>query len=105
MAFDSLTAAQAYANAVERSKSGVAGGPEAVAGAPNAFADMVADAAGGVVDQLNAAESLSQQAAAGEAELVEVVTAITAAEATLGAVVAVRDQVVRAYQEILRMPI
>ena len=35
----------------------------------------------------------------------EVPTAVSAAEITLETVVAVRDEVVKAYQEILRMPI
>ena len=43
--------------------------------------------------------------AAGEAELIDVVTAVSAAEISLETVVAVRDEVVKAYQEILRMPI
>ena len=35
----------------------------------------------------------------------DVVTAVAAAEVQLESVVAVRDQVIRAYQEILRMPV
>jgi flagellar hook-basal body complex protein FliE len=42
---------------------------------------------------------------AGKTELVDVVTAISAAEASLETVMAVRDQVISAYQEIMRMPI
>jgi flagellar hook-basal body complex protein FliE len=34
-----------------------------------------------------------------------VVTAVAAAEATLETVIAVRDEVIKAYQEIMRMPI
>ena len=45
------------------------------------------------------------QAATGKADLVDVVTAVAAAEATLETVVTVRDQVIKAYQDILRMPI
>jgi flagellar hook-basal body complex protein FliE len=41
----------------------------------------------------------------GKAELIDVVTAISAAEASLETVIAVRDQVISAYQEIMRMPI
>jgi flagellar hook-basal body complex protein FliE len=48
---------------------------------------------------------MTAAAAAGEAELLDVVTAVSAAEISLETVVAVRDEVVRAYQEILRMPI
>ena len=41
----------------------------------------------------------------GKANVAEVVTAVANAELALQTVVAVRDQVVQAYQEILRMPI
>ncbi len=103
MAFDALTAAQAYAQAVKRSKDGAPATP-GEDGAPD-FAAMLAQAAGGAERALGEAEQVAQQAARGEAELVDVVTAISAAEATLETVVAVRDQVVRAYQEIMRMPV
>ncbi len=103
MAFDAMTAAQAYAQTVQRAKDGV---PEAaVAGEAGGFAQMVEQAALQARDALAQAEQTSQQAAVGQAGLVEVVTAVTAAEATLETVVAVRDQVVRAYQDIIRMPI
>ena len=42
---------------------------------------------------------------AGRGDIVDVVTAIAAAETQLQTVIAVRDQVISAYQEILRMPI
>lgn len=50
-------------------------------------------------------EAVSAKAAVGKADLTEVVTAVTNAEVTLQTVTAVRDRVVNAYQEILRMPI
>ncbi len=40
-----------------------------------------------------------------EGNLVDVVTAVAEAEATLQTVVTVRDKVITAYQEIMRMPI
>jgi flagellar hook-basal body complex protein FliE len=43
--------------------------------------------------------------AAGQGDIVNVVTAIAAAETQMETVMAVRDQVIQAYQEILRMPI
>ena len=49
-------------------------------------------------------EKIANQVA-GKAELVDVVTAISAAESSLETVMAVRDQVINAYQEIMRMPI
>ena len=46
-------------------------------------------------------ESLNRRARTGELE----VTAISAAESSLETVMAIRDQVINAYQEIMRMPI
>ncbi len=53
----------------------------------------------------SAAESQALAVAGGQGDIVDVVTAIAAAETQLQTVIAVRDQVIHAYQEILRMPI
>ncbi len=50
------------------------------------------------------ARSRCVQAVAGGANLQEVVEAVNAAEITLQTVVAVRDRIITAYQEIIRMP-
>jgi flagellar hook-basal body complex protein FliE len=52
-----------------------------------------------------AEEKQSMLAGAGQANITEVVTAVASAEVTLQAVTAVRDRVISAYQEIMRMPI
>ena len=57
------------------------------------------------VGQSRAAEAAMSAQVQGKAELIDVVTAISSAEASLETVLAVRDQVIAAYQEILRMPI
>ncbi|NBX04163.1 MAG: flagellar hook-basal body complex protein FliE, partial [Alphaproteobacteria bacterium] len=41
----------------------------------------------------------------GKVDLTDLVTAVSSAELTLNTVVAVRDKVINAYQEIIRMPI
>ena len=41
----------------------------------------------------------------GKADLVDVVTSISSAQASLQTMMAVRDQVISAYQSILNMPI
>ncbi|MGJ3230627.1 MAG: flagellar hook-basal body complex protein FliE [Oceanicaulis sp.] len=74
------------------------------AGAPD-FGAMVESAVGSVEQSVKTAETMTAAAAVGQAELVDVVTAVAAAEVQLETVVAVRDQVIRAYQEIMRMPI
>lgn len=69
------------------------------------FSELVRDAAATAAQTTREAERMTVQASLGRADLTEVVTAVSAAEVTMQAVVAVRDRVVTAYQEILRMPI
>jgi len=69
------------------------------------FADLVKGAAESALQSGQNAESMTLQAIDGNAEVADVVTAIADAELALQTVIAIRDQVVQAYQEILRMPI
>jgi flagellar hook-basal body complex protein FliE len=46
-----------------------------------------------------------QTVAAGKANVLDVVTAVAETEVAIDALVAVRDKVVQAYEEIMRMPI
>ncbi len=66
---------------------------------------MLNSAVGAISGAGNAAETAVTNAAMGRGDLVDVVTAVAAAEATLETVIAVRDEVIKAYQEIMRMPI
>lgn len=56
-------------------------------------------------ESLRAGESAAAQGAAGKGDLVQIVNSVTQAELTLETVVAVRDRVISAYQDIMRMPI
>ncbi|MFC3077144.1 flagellar hook-basal body complex protein FliE [Phenylobacterium terrae] len=100
-----LAAAKAYGAAQSQALKGVGGGdgPEAAQGP--GFADLVRNAINDVTQTSKAAETQIAAQVAGKAELIDVVTAISAAEASLETVMAVRDQVIAAYQEIMRMPI
>lgn len=69
------------------------------------FADLLGDAVAGAIDAGRQGEKLSTEAIAGKADLQEVVIAVTNAEVTLQTALAIRDRVVQAYQDILRMPI
>jgi flagellar hook-basal body complex protein FliE len=69
------------------------------------FASVLRETAGAAVDALREGEVATLRAAAGKADITEVVTAVSQAEITLQTVVAVRDRVIQAYQDILRMPI
>lgn len=103
-------ALRAYAEIAQRAQ-GLAGsgGPQETNGAELVdgaqFTGLLQDAVGNVQEAVKTAEDLTVKAATGEAELVDVVTAMAAAEVQLESVIAVRDQVIRAYKEILQMPI
>jgi flagellar hook-basal body complex protein FliE len=69
------------------------------------FGSLVKKAAENSIDTLKASEKVSADAVLGNATLTDVVEAVTSAEMTLQTVVAVRDRMMSAYQEIMRMPI
>ena len=71
----------------------------------NDFSAMVKNFAVSAVEVGKKSEIQSAAAAAGQADLNSVVMAVSEAELTLNTVVAVRDKVMEAYREILRMPI
>ncbi len=68
------------------------------------FADLVKGAIRAAIAEGNESEAKSISAAGGTADLADVVTAVAEAELTLQTVIAVRDKVIEAYREILRMP-
>jgi flagellar hook-basal body complex protein FliE len=107
MAIDFSTAVNAYkeaANAVRANKTTAAAGG-AAEDVDGSFAALVSDSLKGAVASGREAETLSMKQIAGEADLKDVVVAVANAEQTLQTVVAVRDKVLSAYQEILKMPI
>jgi len=69
------------------------------------FGALIKEAATESLDVLRAGEKASAEAVIGTADLTDVVEAISSAEMTLQTVVAVRDRMLSAYQEIMRMPI
>ncbi|URD61910.1 flagellar hook-basal body complex protein FliE [Sphingomonas sp. KRR8] len=81
--------------AAESSKAGDGGG----------FASLVGDMVGDAGKSLKAADQATAAQVAGKGDLVDVVTAVSAAELALDTVVSVRDRVVSAYQDIMRMQI
>lgn len=97
---DSVLAAQAYrqgAKAVD--KPGVGEVPGA------SFKDFMTGSVQDAAKTLKAGEIASAKAVTGKAELADVVQAVSAAEITLQTIVAIRDRLIGAYQDIMRMPI
>ncbi|MFK7793433.1 MAG: flagellar hook-basal body complex protein FliE [Devosiaceae bacterium] len=99
-------AIQAYAQAAQALSGGGAGGAQATQGNPaEGFGEMVESQLSGLVDEGRAFESAGMDLVQGRADVVDVVTAVAETEVLLETVVTVRDRVIQAYQEILRMPI
>ncbi|MDX5330577.1 MAG: flagellar hook-basal body complex protein FliE, partial [Caulobacteraceae bacterium] len=69
------------------------------------FGAMLKNVMEQAVETSRTAETQMAAHVQGKAQLIDVVTAISAAETSLETVMAVRDQVISAYQEIMRMPI
>jgi flagellar hook-basal body complex protein FliE len=90
----------AYSKATETKPA--KGAPEEVAGN---FSSMVAEAASKAVETVRAGDAMAVSGLQGQAGLQQVVEATMAMESTVQVSVAVRDKLVEAYQDIMRMPI
>ncbi len=100
-----LLAARAYAAAQGVAPQTGAAAAKIAGGDGPDFAQVLSRTVGDMVQTSHTAERAMAAHTAGKAELVDVVTAVASAQSSLETVMAVRDQVISAYQEILRMPI
>jgi len=98
-----LIAAKAYAAIQEAAAGGIAGAAGAAAG-PD-FGQMVSQVINQTVSDSKAAESQMSAQVQGKANLVDVVTAISSAQTSLDTMIAVRDQMIASYQQIMNMAI
>lgn len=73
--------------------------------AGKSFADMLGEAAAAAKDEGLKAEKLGAAALLGKADYTQVITAVANADVALQTVVTVRDKIIGAYQDILKMPI
>ncbi len=85
--------------------AGAAGNSMPAAVAAPDLGGTVKDAVSGVLDMGKAAEAKSVDMMNGKANMVDVVTAVAETEVALQTMVSVRDRVISAYEEIMRMPI
>jgi flagellar hook-basal body complex protein FliE len=80
--------------------------PAAVSpGAPTDFGSVLAQVAGDAVDKLKTGETTAISGLQGKASVQEVAKTVLDAQQSLQTVVAIRDKVVSAYQEVSRMAI
>lgn len=71
----------------------------------NSFSNLLSRALDGAIATGHAADQQATQAIGGHGDLTQVVTAVSRAELALQTTTAVRDRVLQAYQDIIKMPI
>jgi flagellar hook-basal body complex protein FliE len=69
------------------------------------FSSVLKDVINAVADSAHKSDTQTQAVAAGKANMVDVVTAVTETETAVQTLVSVRDKVIAAYEDILKMPI
>ena len=74
-------------------------------GAGGDFGAILAETVQGVVDSGKIADSKAMDLVNGKGDVIDVVTAISQTELAMETMVTVRDRVISAYEEIMRMPI
>ena len=96
-------AANDYANLARLMDPGAAGkSPDA--GGPS-FGDLLKDAMGSVVDGGRKSDQQTAAMATGKANVMDVVTAVAETDVKISTLVSVRDKVISAYEDIMKMPI
>lgn len=69
------------------------------------FGQMLKDALTSVAETGRKSDTQAKALAQGKADIVNVVTAVSETEVAIDAVVSVRDKVIQAYEDIMKMPI
>ena len=104
-----LAAAGAYANiarlAIDPSQALAKAAGHGAGSGEGSFASMLKDAVGAVAEAGRKSDAQAKAMANGKSNMVDVVTAVAETEVAVDAVVAVRDRVIQAYEEIMKMPI
>jgi flagellar hook-basal body complex protein FliE len=75
------------------------------AAAGPSFGSLLKEAIGSVLEAGRKSDAQAQALATGKSNIVDVVTAVSETEVAVEAMVSVRDKVIQAYEEIMRMPI
>jgi flagellar hook-basal body complex protein FliE len=99
-------AANAYAALAKmRQDTANIGGLGNDAGSGPNFSAILKDVMDAVTASAQKSDAQTQAVAAGKSNMVDVVTAVTDTETTFQTLVSVRDKVIAAYEDVLKMPI
>lgn len=96
-------AANAYAALSRAAEASTKG--KATEGAGASFGSLLKDQLGNMMQAGRASDAQALSMASGKANVVDVVTAVAETEVAVETLVSVRDKVIQAYEEIMRMPI
>lgn len=100
-----LSAANAYRNQVKMMQDAASDAPAQEAGGAS-FSKMLEGALQSAVDTQSTSEAMQLSSmTGGKVDLADLVTAVANAELSLNTVVAVRDRVINAYNDIIKMSI
>lgn len=100
-------AANAYASLAKIAdpSGGLARKVAAAAPGKENFGGHLQNALSSLAEQGKATDQKAHMMAAGKADIVDVATAVAETEVAIETLVSVRDRVIQAYEEIMRMPI
>lgn len=98
-------ATTAYTNASQLITDAAKGGAAQPKQDGGDFAAILSESLQGVVETGQRSDQLQMQMLDGNANIVDVVTAVAETEIAMESMVSVRDRVISAYEEIMRMPI
>jgi flagellar hook-basal body complex protein FliE len=96
-------AANAYAAAARVLDSGAV--TKAAESTGPSFGDVLKDAIGGVLDTGRKSDAQTVAMASGKANVMDVVTAVAETDVAVSTLVSVRDKVIAAYEDIMKMTI
>lgn len=103
-----LSAAGAYAAIARLTKSPAQGASLPLPGAEKAdtsFTSVLKEAIGSIEEIGNKSDAQTRAMVNGKSNMVDVVTAVSETEVAIDAIVAVRDKIIQAYEDIMKMPI
>lgn len=103
-----IAAASAYANVARITSDpslALAKGMGTPQPSQTSFSSVLKEAIGAVNELGHKSDAQTRNAVNGKANMVDVVTAVSETEVAIDAVVAVRDRVIQAYEDIMKMPI
>jgi flagellar hook-basal body complex protein FliE len=97
-------AANAYAALARMTEIG-AGADKASETGGQSFGAVLKDAIGSVLDSGRKSDAQTLAMASGKANVMDVVTAVAETDVAVSTLVSVRDRVIQAYEDIMKMPI